>query len=151
MRDASIDLAAVSPPDGYQFALKGLAWPDALVVDVQTKLNTGIARLESGQSWEPFDEPLIPIFDVQADKTIARRYRGSYEAMMLASAIDLLVASWPRLSRCELASCRTLFVKEDGRQRFCSTKHANLARYHRPREARKPRNYVKRMLRVASG
>lgn len=149
LRDASINLASVDPPDGYAHALaklKGapdLAWPDSLVIDVQAKVNAGVARLEAGQPWEPFDEPLRVMLDVEADKTIRRRYRGSYGAIMVASAVDLLVAAWPRLWRCELTSCHTLFVKKDGRQQFCTTKHANLARYHRPPETRKPRDYAR--------
>ena len=77
-RDPSIDLASVDPPDGYAFALKkkDMSWTHSLLVDLQAQLLTGIAKLEAGQTWEPFAKPLIPFYEKDADGTIARRYRG---------------------------------------------------------------------------
>ena len=136
-RDPAIDLASVTPPDGYTFALakmKGapeVSWPDSLVLDVQTKLKAGIAHLEAGRRWEPFDKPLIPVFNVGPDKTVARNYRGRYEDIMLASAVDLLVAFWPRIERCAYQPCGLLFRQTHGRQHYHDPKCSKLERWYR--------------------
>jgi hypothetical protein len=147
LRDPAV-VEAPDAPDAYAHDLAKLrgapdvSWPTALVSDVHAKINAGVARLEAGRSWEPFTpvavdgavpkpDALLPIFTVQADKTIARRYHGTYGAVMLASAVDLLVAAWPLIRRCELATCRRWFLPEHGRQRFHDPKCANLARVRR--------------------
>src|SRR5687767_4270467 len=137
-RDPAIDLASVEPPDGYAFALakmKGapdVSWPDSLVLEVQTKLKAGIAHLEAGRSWQPFEKAQDTVFTLQADKTIARLYRGgSYATVMLASAIDLLVQWWPQLRRCAYEPCSVLFLPEEGRQIYHDKKCSALARWHR--------------------
>ena len=144
-------------PDPYAHALAILRgapdvpWPTALVSNIYATLNAGVALLEVGRSWEPFTptavdgvlpqpDALLPIFTVQPDGTIARRYHGSYHAVMLASAVDLLVASWPLLRRCELTTCRRWFLPDHGRQRFHDPKCANLARSRKHADA-SPRNY----------
>ncbi len=125
------DAVRVLPPDGYALALGKKKWPDSVVLDVQQELNRGVKELEAGGSWRPFDEALTPVFCAKkdkADRTIERRYDGKYGAVMLASAVDLLVKFWPQIRRCELASCHRLFLPADGRQRFHVPACADLAR-----------------------
>src|SRR5712671_3062861 len=58
-RDPAIDLHAVTPPDGWAYALTKLKgapdveYFDALAIDVQTTLKAGIAKLGAGRLWEP--------------------------------------------------------------------------------------------------
>jgi hypothetical protein len=136
-RDPSVDLASVEPPDGYAFEQakrKGapdLPWPDALVREVQAKIRAGVEHLEAGRIWQPFDVALTPIFRVEGDKTIARSYRGTYLAIMLASAVDLLVQWWPHLQRCAYKPCGLLFRQTHGRQHYHDPKCSKLERWHR--------------------
>jgi hypothetical protein len=126
------------PPDGYAFALaklKGapdISWPDSLVLEVQTKLTAGIALLEAGRPWKPFDKAQHPVFTRRADNTIARQYQGgSYGTVMLASALDLLVQWWPQLRRCAYPPCHVLFLPEEGRQKYHDKKCSANARWHK--------------------
>jgi hypothetical protein len=137
-RDPAIDLASVEPPDGYAFALAKMrgapdvSWPDSLVLEVQTSLKAGVALLEAGRSWKPFDKAQHPVFTLQADRTIARQYKGgSYATVMLASAIDLLVQWWPQLRRCAYEPCSVLFLPEEGRQKYHDPRCSGRARFYR--------------------
>src|SRR5688572_18874001 len=144
--DPAIDLAAVTPPDGYAYALAKLKgapdveYFDALALEVQATLKAGVARLEAGQQWEPFKKPLIPVFEVDADRVVRRRYHGTYAAIMLASAVDLLVAWWPQLRRCKYSACGRLFRPKENRHVYHDPKCVKLAGWHRRPKA--PRNYV---------
>ncbi len=149
-RDPSIDLASVEPPDSFAFELSKLngapdvSYFDALVLNVQASLKIGVEHLEAKRSWKPIiKDALQPVFTVQNDNTIARHYRGSYGAIMLASAVDLLVEGWPSLKRCELSTCKRLFLPDDGRKRFHETKCGNLSRFRSAAAKRKPRDYVR--------
>lgn len=117
-------------------------------VDLQTMLRAGIATLEAGRPWQPFDTQLAPMF-VVVDKAVTRSYVGSPESIMLAAAVDLLVTFWPRIARCELKSCNRLFLREDGRQRFHDPGCANVARAEQLPEKKKPRNYVQEVANAA--
>ena len=143
LRDPAIDLASVTPPDGYAHALKGGGpWPN--LEQVQAELRAGITRLEAGQTWKPINSALNPVFRIEAG-TIVRHYSGSYEAIMLASAVDLLVAFWPHIRRCELRSCRRHFLVDDERRRFHDRQCANVAREKKPRDyAREQANAARR-------
>jgi hypothetical protein len=50
---------------------------------------------------------------------------------MLASAVDLLVAFWPRIERCAYKPCGLLFRQTHGRQHYHDPKCSKLERWYR--------------------
>jgi hypothetical protein len=59
---------------------------------------------------------------------------ATFRTLFLLAVRDLLVREGERLGRCEFHECQQgLFVKEDGRQRYCSESHATRDRQYRYR------------------
>src|SRR5437870_202101 len=97
----------------------GFANLDLHVQSVQTTLREGLMRLDGGEVWQPFEASGAPRWALQRENgQLVRRYLGTVSTICLAAAVDLLVAIWPSVRRCERAECSRYFLPENGRQKF---------------------------------
>jgi hypothetical protein len=105
-----------------------------LMSNIQGQLRAGVDELHRTGKWQPFTAARpAPGWSLerQEDGAIRRVYTGTWSTVTLASAVDLLVAWWPQLRRCEYKPCSALFLPKEGRQRFHDPKCSGLARWHR--------------------
>ena len=65
-------------------------------------------------------EPVEDDVDLAASKPdeTGIHWASAAASIFLASAVDLLIESWPQLRRCEHEGCRSLFLPEHGRQHY---------------------------------
>lgn len=101
--------------DEVEAAAQGLLAP------LQKEVLRGISLLDEGQPWPVFsDQWPAPQWVVEArgQGSPYRRFSGTFQAVFLATATDLLVRWWPELRRCKYEKCRALFLPAHGRQRY---------------------------------
>jgi hypothetical protein len=111
---------------------------------LQETVRSGLRTLDDGKDWAaPFEGRWI--VQPQPDGTLRDAYEGSLLAVLLASAKDLLVQTWPQIRRCARRGCGKHFLpKAKGRpQEYHDQQCATLARPKRERDYQE--EYAKRV------
>jgi hypothetical protein len=84
-------------------------------------LPPNVGELEVASTWSVANQSLSP---------------AAFRIVFLMAAFDLLLREGHTLTRCHFHDCKSLFIQEDPRQKYCSTSHAHRDRQYRYRTGR---------------